>query len=152
MDQGESRREMSGETLFTDGLASCVAIVVRSGDPMPRGEFDKILAHVSSTMCTGGENPHLDDQLRGLFELDDITNPPNRQVFVFLNRQDDNPAQEVFNEYVLKKVREHWKGIEVVKYRDPKYEWNKGLGARLWVSTEKEVFWSMFDDPIVPAP
>ncbi|KAG8156790.1 hypothetical protein KVR01_013395 [Diaporthe batatas] len=152
VDLGEAKREMSGETLFTDGLSTCIAIVVRSADAVPKGKHDKILAHVASTMCTGGENPLLDDQLKNLFKLDDTTNIPNRQVFVLLNRDNNKPGQDVFNNYVVQKVHEHWKGIETVMYRDPKYEWNAQLGARLWINDKKEVFWSMFDKPVIPAP
>lgn len=119
---------------------------------MPEGKYDKILAHVASTMCGGGENPVLDDQLKGLFDLDDITDLPNKEVFVLLNRDNNNPSQDIFNEYVLKKANEHWHGIEVVMYRDPRYDGDRKLGARLWINEKKEVYWSTFDDPIIPAP
>lgn len=147
---GEARREQSGETLFTNGLASCIAIVVRSRDSRPSKEWDKILAHVSSTMCSDGDTPDLDTQLQNLFDLDDMTDIPSRQVFVLLNRDEDNEAQDAFNNYVLGKVGEHWDGNHVFMYRDPAHQDEPG-GSRLWIDGTRQVYWSTFDDPYIVA-
>ncbi|KAG6364052.1 hypothetical protein INS49_009155 [Diaporthe citri] len=150
VDIGEARREQSGETLFTNGLASCIAIVVRSREERAEKEWDKILAHVSSTMCSDGDTPDLDTQLQNLFDLDDQTDIPSRQVFVLLNRDDDNEAQGVFNNYVLEKVGTHWGGNHVFMYRDPAHVDEPG-GSRLWIDGTRQVYWSTFDDPYIIA-
>lgn len=118
VDIGEARREQSGETLFTSGLSTCIAIVVRSRDERPGGEWDKIPAHVSSTIYSDGDTPNLDTQLQNLFDLDDQTDIPNRQVFVLLNHDEDNEAQGAFNDYVLGQVGGQFDS-HVFMYRDP---------------------------------
>lgn len=146
---GEARREQSGETLFTNGLASCIAVVIRSRDEVAGGEWDKILAHVSSTVCSDGDTPDLDTQLQNLFDLGDQTSIPNRQIFVLTAPDDDNEAQQVFNNYVLGKVNEHWENT-IWMTRDPAHVDEPG-GSRLWIDGTRKVYWSTFDDPYIIA-
>lgn len=53
-----------------NGLASCIVIIIRSVEPMPEKQYDKILAHIASTVCLGGENLPLETQMQNLFALD----------------------------------------------------------------------------------
>lgn len=123
--------------------------MVRSREAVSGNGWDKILAHVSSTMCSDGGTPDLDSQLNILFDLDDQTDIPDRQVFVLLNRDENNEAQDVFNNYVLDQVSTHWEN-HVWMYRDPSHVDEAG-GSRLWIDGTRQVYWSNFDDPYIIA-
>ncbi|KAL7621655.1 hypothetical protein AAE478_008982 [Parahypoxylon ruwenzoriense] len=137
VDLGEAKRGHVGETLFTEGLATCVAIVVLSLDG--KGSYwDKALAHISSAMYGTGDHPHMDEQLNRLFKLDDIPNP---EVLVIVAPRNGNPTQAAFNDYIADACRGNW-GSEAVKViiRDQSRLHERG-GSRLWIDGEKRVFW-----------
>ncbi|RYP83207.1 hypothetical protein DL769_001403 [Monosporascus sp. CRB-8-3] len=149
VDIGETRREQAGETLYTEGLKTCIAVVVRSRDDVAAGNWDKILAHISSNLCQDEDIPGLDEQLNNLFTLDAQTDIPNRQVFVIQAPTNGNEALQAFNDYVFGQCVGHWgQGNVIAMWRDQSKVDQPG-GSRLWINGEKRVYWGADGDLII---
>ncbi|KAI0805028.1 hypothetical protein GGR55DRAFT_698372 [Xylaria sp. FL0064] len=132
VDINESRREQEGYALWTNGLATCIAVVVRDQAPRQAQEFDKILAHVASKLCTDAEGPGIDDQIANIFALHDQSPFQTPEVY------------QQFNEYVVEsvfsKARER-NFIYSFRIRDQS-DVDKDGGSRLWIDGSKSVYWS----------
>jgi hypothetical protein len=129
----------SGKAVFTNGLASCIAVVVRDTDA-EHDDNDKILAHISSTMCSGGDPPHIDDQLQALYDKDDTSSP---EVLVIVAPDNGNGAQKAFNNYVLNACQNNWDGATVRLITRDQSHVNEDGGSRLWVDGQKNVYWGV---------
>lgn len=145
----EVRGEAPEETLFTSGLETCVAVAVRSKKQQTSrsGGWDKILAHLSSSPGEP-DMADFDTQLRMLFDLDEDTDMPEKEVFVLVappRRQGD--AQDRFNDYIIEKCKSHWDRVDW-RYRDQSHLDEDG-GSELWIDGKREVYWSVFQEPIV---
>ncbi|KAI1165596.1 hypothetical protein F5B18DRAFT_669306 [Nemania serpens] len=147
---GETRRALSGNTLFTDGLATCIGLVIRNAYPLGTGQFDKILEHVSPTLCQTDENPSIDQQLQNLWQLYDSQPFPQPQAIVVYPPTGGNTAQDAFNNYVIGQMQGYagqrgcaFGSIE----RDHTYV-NQPGGSRLWIDGQQNIYWSLFNTPI----
>ncbi|KAI0204433.1 hypothetical protein F4808DRAFT_456882 [Astrocystis sublimbata] len=151
VDIAESKRELSGGTLYTEGLLTCVAVIIRNMGPGANGQFDKVMGHVSSNLCQSGDSPPLDDQLDNIWALYDSQPFPNPEALVIYPRA-DNPAQNAFNGFVMDNTNQNAgtrnpppsvRGIE----RDQSNVMAPG-GSRLWIDQSNAVYWSTFDGAI----
>ncbi|KAI1352711.1 hypothetical protein F5Y01DRAFT_313657 [Xylaria sp. FL0043] len=143
IDINESRREQEGYALWTNGLATCIAVVVRDRAPRQAQEFDKILAHVASKLCTDAEGPGIDDQIANIFALHDKAPFQIPEVYVIIPPLEMD-GQQQFNEYVVESVFS--KAMErnfIYSFliRDQS-DIDKDGGSRLWIDGSKSVYWS----------
>ncbi|KAI0544544.1 hypothetical protein F4679DRAFT_591314 [Xylaria curta] len=139
----EARREHAGWALWTDGLETCIAVVARDRAPRAAGEWDKILAHVSSHLCTDQDGIGIDDQINNIFALYDSAPFQIPEVYVFIPAP-KMEGQQQFNEYVVESVfakadERHF--IKSFLLRDDSQLDGEG-GSRLWIDDSKSVYWS----------
>ncbi|KAH8890308.1 hypothetical protein GQ53DRAFT_766354 [Thozetella sp. PMI_491] len=148
---GETRRALSGDTLFTNGLATCIGIVIRSAVPGPSKTFDKILAHISPTLCQTQENPSIDQQLRNIWALYDAQPFSQPQAIVAYPPANGDAGQDAFNSYVIGEMRNYagQRNCPVTPIqRDQTYVNNPG-GSRMWIDgSNQNIYWSTFNTPI----
>lgn len=143
VDLGEAKREQEGWALWTQGLETCIAVVVRDRAPRAAREWDKILAHVVSKLCTDEEGPGIDDQINNIFALHDQAPFQIPEVFVFIPPPEMDGQQE-FNEYVVDMVfakADERNFIKSFLLRDNSQLEGEG-GSRLWIDSSKSVYWS----------
>ncbi|GAP87877.1 hypothetical protein SAMD00023353_1601300 [Rosellinia necatrix] len=143
VDINEARREHSGYALWTDGLKTCIAVVARDRAPRASQEYDKILAHVASKLCTDTEGPGMDDQINNIFALYDLAPFHIPEVYVIIPPP-EMEGQNVFNEYVVQSVfakAEERNFIKSFLIRD-QTDVDKTGGSRLWIDGSKSVYWS----------
>lgn len=148
---GETRRALSGDTLFTNGLATCIGIVVRNAVPGPSKTFDKILAHISPTLCQTQENPSIDQQLQNIWALYDSQPFSQPQAIVAYAPANGNAAQDAFNNYVVSQMQGYAgsRNCPVTPIqRDQTYVDSAG-GSRMWIDgSDQKVYWSVFNAAI----
>ncbi|KAI1428354.1 hypothetical protein F5Y12DRAFT_733320 [Xylaria sp. FL1777] len=147
---GETRRALSGDTLFTNGLSSCIGIVIRNAVPGPSRTFDKILAHMSPTLCQTDENPSIDQQLANIWQLYDAQPFQQPQAIVAYPPAGDNAGQNAFNQYVVQGMRAYGNQrncpVGTIE-RDQTYV-NQAGGSRMWIDGDQNIYWSLFNNPI----
>ncbi|KAI1188622.1 hypothetical protein F5B17DRAFT_429307 [Nemania serpens] len=147
---GETRRALSGNALLTDGLSTCIGIVIRNASPGGSGQFDKILEHVSPTLCQTEEHPSIDQQLQNIWQLYDMQPFPQPQAIVIYPPTNGNAAQDAFNNYVISQMQayagQRGSAFGSVQ-RDHTYV-NQPGGSRLWIDGQQRIYWSLFDTPI----
>ncbi|KAK6213789.1 hypothetical protein QIS74_09791 [Colletotrichum tabaci] len=129
---GSARR---GEALKTDGLASCIAVVVFNQEAQD-DDNDKFLAHISAVNWQA--------QLNRLYEATDLSSP---RVRIFVPRPMEGPMYDIqnsWNEDVISHINEQW-GEDYsidVKIRDGSRNDDVG-GSRLWIDGNNNVHWSV---------
>ncbi|KZL65555.1 hypothetical protein CI238_06290 [Colletotrichum incanum] len=138
VDRGKSVRTpfLSYITSKTDGLASCIAVVVYKKSTQ-EDDNDKFLAHVSPA---GWHN-----QLNTLFEAMDLSDP---RVMVIFPLPEDTVAPDVqreINEKVLEHVFNQWGDYDPKGYVPDGTHVNEVGGSRLWVDGDNVVHWSVTD-------
>ncbi|KAI0143446.1 hypothetical protein GGR57DRAFT_518807 [Xylariaceae sp. FL1272] len=142
--------EVSGNTLFTNGLATCIAVVLRNTTPGASGAYDKVLAHVSSSLCGSDTTPSLDQQLDNMWQLYDQSPFPVPEALV-IYPGGASGAQQAFNEYVYNSVAQQARmrgmGTAASIPRDQS-QINAPGGSRLWIDGTQTIYWSVFDEPI----
>ncbi|KAK9420188.1 hypothetical protein SUNI508_06716 [Seiridium unicorne] len=149
---GEVMREKVGETLYTNGLLTCIAVVVIGEKNIDKASWDKIMAHIASNLCQDGEIPGLDDQLNDLFEMDtDTKYLVNRKAFVITAPDAGNAALAAFNQYVLGKAQNHWGSAHVQRVIRDQTNVNEPGGSRLWTDGDRNTYWGKDGTLIVPA-
>ncbi|KAK6063010.1 hypothetical protein SCUP515_12795 [Seiridium cupressi] len=149
VDIGKTRRMLSGSTLFTNGLSSCIAIVVRNAVPGQSKEFDKILAHVSPTWCQTDENPSIDQQLKNIWLLYDLAPFPQPQAIVAYPPANGDAAQNAFNNYVIGQMQTYGsqRNCPVQSKERDHSRVNQAGGSRFWIDGNQKIYWSTFDTP-----
>ncbi|KAI0428327.1 hypothetical protein F5Y09DRAFT_343771 [Xylaria sp. FL1042] len=148
---GETRRGLSGSTLFTNGLTTCIGIVVRDAVPGPSKQFDKILAHISPTLCQTQENPSIDQQLKNIWLLYDSQPFSQPQAIVAYPPVNGNAAQEAFNNYVIDEMGKYAspRGCSVTPKERDQTHVNEAGGSRMWIDgSDQKIYWSTFDQPL----
>ncbi|GAW18073.1 hypothetical protein ANO14919_075440 [Xylariales sp. No.14919] len=124
VDLGKNENALVGRTLFTKGLFSCVAVVIRSGNDQAEGVIDKILAHKDKAPI---ENP----QVYAIA-------PPSSPLF---------PAQDLFVAYIQDKCNGKFGSHQkIVRNQD---QVNEPGGSRLWIDDTKNVYRGLSDERIV---
>ncbi|KAI0428369.1 hypothetical protein F5Y09DRAFT_343730 [Xylaria sp. FL1042] len=71
--------------------------------PRQAQEFDKILGHVASKLCTDAKGPGIDDQITNIFTLHDQASFQIPEVYVLIPPPEMD-GQQQFNEYVVESV------------------------------------------------
>ncbi|KAI1862855.1 uncharacterized protein JN550_010002 [Neoarthrinium moseri] len=149
---GEVVREKVDETLYTEGLKTCIAVVVIGEKNVDKASWDKIMAHISSNLCQDGDIPDLDTQLNDLFELDtDTKYIVNRKAYVLTAPDGNNAAQAAFNNYVLQKAQAHWGNDRVQRIDRDQTHVDEPGGSRLWTDGSRNTYWGKNGDLIAPA-
>ncbi|KAK6206552.1 hypothetical protein LQW54_007622 [Pestalotiopsis sp. IQ-011] len=151
MGQGPVREKVD-KTLYTDGLSSCIAVVVIGEKNVDTASWDKIMSHISSSLCADGDVLDLDTQLSDLFEMDgDTQYLVNRKAYVLTAPDGDNAAQKAFNEYVTQKCQAHWGNDKVERIDRDQDHVDEPGGSRLWTDGSRNTYWGVNGDLIAPA-
>ncbi|KAF9876694.1 hypothetical protein CkaCkLH20_05540 [Colletotrichum karsti] len=130
-----------GGSIKTDGLASCIAIVVYNKTPQD-DDNDKFLAHISAL---GWE-----DQLTPFFEAMDLSDP-RVMIIVPLPEETDSPAvMKKVNEDLIARVFDEWEDYDPKAYVRDGARVNERGGSRLWVDGDNVVHWSVTGAVIEP--
>lgn len=152
MGLGEVGREVSGNTLLTDGLLTCIAVIIRNTVPGDAGSYDKVLAHVTSHVSCGegDDEPSYDQQLANIWALYDQNPFPSPEALV-IYPPPTMAAQGPFNEYIYNQVNQEAAnrgfGTAASIERDQTNVMEPG-GSRLWIDQSQTIYWSTFDEPI----
>ncbi|KAI1419087.1 hypothetical protein F5Y12DRAFT_779766 [Xylaria sp. FL1777] len=153
VDVNEVRREQSSFSLGTDGLLTCIAVVARDRSPRASGEWDKILAHISSRLCTDRTGPSMDAQIDNFFALYDMARFITPELVVLIPPP-EMPGQNEFNEYVVTKVFMLGQArgfITSYEIRDNEHVM-EAQGSRLWIDGTKSIYWSLNKQLFGPPP
>ena len=79
--------------------------------------------------------------LQNLFALDDITDIPNREVYVIFKPDGGHSGQTFFNNLVSEIANEHWRvGNRISVWRDPPFFDDPIVGARLRIDGTRQVY------------
>ncbi|KAI0406430.1 hypothetical protein F4802DRAFT_96182 [Xylaria palmicola] len=148
---GETRRALSGNALFTNGLQTCIGIVIRNATPGQALTFDKILAHISPTLCQTQENPSIDRQLQNIWQLYDGQPFPQPQAIVAYPPANGNAAQDAFNNHVIGQMRTYAasRSCSVTPIQRDQTNVAQPGGSRMWIDgSDMRIYWSTFNQPI----
>ncbi|KAI1349765.1 hypothetical protein F5Y01DRAFT_288045 [Xylaria sp. FL0043] len=148
---GETRRGLSGSSLKTDGLSTCIGIVIRNATPGANKQFDKILAHISPTLCQTQENPSIDQQLENIWKLYDSQPFPQPQAIIAYPPAADGTAQNAFNNYVIMQMGNYAssRSCSVTPIQRDQTYVNQPGGSRMWIDgSDQKIYWSTFNQAI----
>ncbi|KAI0412618.1 hypothetical protein F5X98DRAFT_391795 [Xylaria grammica] len=139
VDLGKNENALVGRTLFTKGLFSCVAVVIRSGNDQAEGVIDKIVAHVSSSPCRDEGHPNFEGQMDNIFFKYDKAPIENPQVYAIAPPSSPLfPAQDLFVAYIQDRCNGKFGSHQkIVRNQD---QVNEPGGSRLWIDDTKNVY------------
>ncbi|GKT63290.1 hypothetical protein ColTof4_05125 [Colletotrichum tofieldiae] len=141
VDMGSFDKVGRGQSIKTEGLASCIAVVVYNKSPQ-EDDNDKFLAHVSPASWQ--------NQLNKLFEAMDLSDPRVMVIFPLPKDTVSPEVQREINEKVLEHVFDQWGDYDPKGYVRDGSRVDEVGGSRLWVDEDNVVHWSVTGAVIQP--
>lgn len=105
--------------------------------------YDKLLGHVSSTVCESEGNPDYHTQIQNIFDREAGINIPNREIFIITAPDNGNAAQAAFNNEVFQLfITRYGVGGATMRPRDQSHV-DEPNGSRLWIDSVRRVRWGI---------